>query len=291
MKNFIQKLIIFTIPFLCFILISFIVFKVKQNNVQDEAEMIAQSECLLVGDSQMQRINPAFFSGKTTNIASSGEHFYFTYHKLKRILENKNNKVKKIVLGVSVHNFSPIYTKSFDVSMKEGKSSFERYFYFLPSYYSNDFSNFGETSLHLITKSLFKSAEWGGFYESENREPTKKIIDKTFEMHYAINEKDLGRNKFQQKKYLDKIDSLCTANKIQLFICSLPYHDEYKKQIEKKYFQIFNDAVDDLNSRSKINFLSESPDVTWMSDANHLSVDGAAIYSKKINQIITSSSN
>jgi len=287
MKKFAFKLLNFGLIGLIFVFLSLIFVFIIQKKVNSDSQKIAGYQNLIMGDSQMQRLNSNLFPFKTKNIASSGEHFYFTYQKLKCIIQNKNNKVQKVVLGLSIHHFSPVYNRLFDTKFSEGQSSLKRFLYFIPISYYNEFVTLSGTSASNFIKGLFlKGADWGGEVKSDYSNPDEKSIKNLYESHFLINQSEEKYSQ-SQKKYLRKIDSLCLSNDIKLITCSLPYLSLYKKKINNDYFEFYNNAVSDLKRLNHINFISEIPKSNWMSDGVHLNNDGGAIYSKKINKIIT----
>ena len=288
MKKFIRRVFIFILPLFLLVFYFLIVYYYNNLKVKSELKDVSEMECLLMGDSQIQRLNPLLFSSKTKNIASSGEHFYFTYNKLLKILDNKNCKVEKVVLGASIHSFATVYNRLFDIDFPEGENSFKRYMYFISLLDNEDFFRLNDMPLLNYVSTIYSDPDWGGFFESEYSNPDSNIVNKTYNIHFS---RDGGQKKYcqSQKKYLYKIDSLCATNNIELFICSLPYHAVYKEQIQECYYAFFDSTIEKFEGKNYINLLLEEPTNDWMSDANHLNKIGATFYSKKINKIINQS--
>ncbi|MFO7863237.1 MAG: hypothetical protein R6U85_04495 [Salinivirgaceae bacterium] len=284
-RVFQRRLVVFSLPVFLAMLVTLGVYLAVKSNVDAKLEKMGAHETLIMGDSQMQRINGKYFSSTTKNTASSGEHFYITYNKLKHILNAQTSRVKRIVLGVSVHSFAPVYNRMLDLSLSEGKNSWERYLYFLSSYRVDEPFNIENIPVKNTLAGIYKGPDWGGLFESEHSNPDSATIERIYTMHFSGkgNAQKICEN---QRKYLYLIDSLCKANNIALFLCSTPYHSAYKNRISDKYFDFFHETMNHFNANQHINFLSEPPNAAWMSDANHLNVEGAAIYSKKIDQII-----
>lgn len=285
MRKFITRLALFIIPSLLFVLGSIIWFYVIKSQTNSEFQQISEYENILMGDSQIQRINPSFFESKTKNLANSAEHFYFTYKKLEQILKNKNHKIKKIILGVSVHSFSPVYDRLFDINSPEGKRSFRRNLYTISPFLNNEFVKPKNLNVSDVVSGVLRKPTLGKFKESTNTNPDSTTINKAFKMHYSIknNEKKYS---LSQQKYLKKIDSTCSSNNIDLFLCSTPYHANYQQKIDSSYTTFFYNTINSLNKTKHINFLFETPLNKYMSDANHLNKVGAEFYSKKINQAL-----
>jgi len=254
---------------------SSIYYFTSKLKVESELKNISRYECLIMGDSQMQRIKPEFSDVNAFNFASSGEHYYFTYQKIKRLIGFKNHKIKSIIIGLSAHSFCPAYIRIFNKQFSEGRDSFIRYFYFFNKDNNND----------LLTKSTFKgiysTPDWGGLKISQFKEPDTSVIDKTFKIHYETN-KNENMYDSKQAKYLTRIDSICRANDITLFAVSLPYHPAYLSKIDSLYMNILNEAAGSLPNTIYINYLNQKINPNLMSDANHLNSEGADIYSKMI---------
>ncbi len=231
-----------------------------------------------MGDSQIGRLQSNIIDTRAYNFSSAAEHYYFTYHKLRCILENTNFKTKVVILGVSVHNFAPVYNRLFDLNFPEGKNSLKRYIYFLN--FSND-CNFINSINQVLSREfisgIFSKPSLEGSIKSENSNPSADIINETFEMHYSI-KRDENKFCFSQRENLYKIDSLCKVKNIELILISTPYHIKYKSQIKPEYFNFFTDVLTKLKHRKHINFLNDNPDPAFMSDANHLNVKGALYY-------------
>ena len=286
MRKFVYKIFIFFgLPFIIFISITLFFYHTNLQKTELRFKHISEYKYLLMGDSQIQRIDNKFFSEGTYNFASSGEHFYFTYQKLLKIFRYKKHKTTKIVLGVSIHNFAPVYNRLFNVKFSEGIKSLKRYIYFIDIFTKNEFTiSLADKPIDVI-KSIYQEPDWGGLNKSNKENPDSKIIKLTLNMHYKIknNESEFC---VSQKKYLNLIDSLCIANNVELFIVSLPYHPEYRDNIQKKYLDFFHTTISELENSYHINFLEDTVNIKWMSDANHLNEKGSLFYSNKINAML-----
>jgi len=232
-----------------------------------------------MGDSQIQRINPEYFKCRTFNFGSSGEHYYFTYSKLRKLLSAKTCNIKIIVLGVSVHNFAPVYQRMVDLNCKEGKSSLERYFYFINFFDDETFNLKNSITQKDFLKGLTRKPDWSGFLESINKNPEKKDIERVLNIHYKVDTKiDFSK----QETYLEKIIRLCKKKNIKILALSTPIHQYYKSHIPEIYFKNFNDIMNKNPELKHLNFLNVNIPSDYMSDGNHLNKDGAKIYSKLI---------
>lgn len=285
MRKFIIKIITFCIPALLLFISTLIFYYISKSKIDSKLNELSEYQFLLMGDSQMQRLNGDLMSKKAKNIASSGEHFYFTYHKLHTLAENKNHKIDKLLLGVSIHNFAPVYNRLFNIDFSEGKSSLERYIYFIRPFDDFNFITSFDGLFTSVVSAIYSTPDWGGFRQSTNSNPNEEIINTTFNMHFLImqNEEKFSNS---QRTYLYKIDSLCTYNNIDLILISTPYHSRYKEKIDAEYFEFFSESLKKLNHRTHLNYITDSIDPSFMSDANHLNNLGAIKYSEIIEKEI-----
>lgn len=283
MKKFGFKLLIFSLPALLFFVLTTMFYFFSKSKVNSKLKEISKYKCLLMGDSQIQCLNEALIGENSKNIASFGEHYYFTYNKLQKITKNKNHKIDKVILGVSIHNFSPVYNRLFNLDFPEGKKSLRRYLYFIQI--SNNSNFIKKLLVKQLILSVYSAPDWGGFYVSNNSNPSIEIINKTFNMHYSRKQNE---EKFSnsQKTYLYKIDSICTSNNIELKLISAPYHIKYKEKIDVEYYAFFSKTLEKLNQRHHLNFITDKVDSSFMSDANHLNKFGGKYYSEMIRKEI-----
>ena len=233
MRKFGISLLIFSIPALILVISTLIFYNFNKVKVDLKIKEISEYECLLMGDSQIQRLNGNFLAYNSKNVASSAEHFYFTYNKLLKFIEDKSHKVDKVILGVSIHNFAPVYNRLFDLNFPEGKSSFRKNLYFIPFFDNDDFINLRDLPISELIVGIYSGPVWGGFFESNYLNPKTETINKTFNMHFSI-KKNEERYSNSQRRFLYKIDSLCSTNKIELILVTTPYHPIYKEQIQKE---------------------------------------------------------
>ncbi len=253
------------------------------SKIHTDAKLSELSEYphLLMGDSQIQRIHGELIFENAQNIASSAEHYYFTYQKLLRLVQNKNHQIDTLILGVSIHSFAPVYNRLFSIRFPEGKRSLERYLYFIPLFDESNFLTEFEHLLKPLMVGIFSSPYWGGFHESDHSNPTEETINTTFDMHFSIKQNE-EKFSYSQRAYLYKIDSLCTANNIDLILLSTPYHPLYKEKLDSDYIDFFSATLGKLDHRYHLSFIADDIDPNLMSDANHLNKLGAIKYSKII---------
>lgn len=237
---------------------------------------------VLMGDSQMQRIDPSIAAVNAFNVASTGEHFYFTWQKL-QCMVGTSSRLQGILLGVSIHNFSPFYEKIFDINTPEGRSSLKRYFAFLRD--ESFLKQKDRLNLALLKEIVFSEATINGFKKSKHSHPHKSIIERALNLHYGDAEQTYCES---QVYYLKKIVTFCHENGLELYFISTPYHPYYFDHIHPYYRKVFNEIMQQFQDIPHINFLSDLVSAECMSDGNHLNQEGAKRYSDLVRTRIIS---
>lgn len=282
MRSFLIKSIKFV--FTCLVAYYFIVFSYNSIDIRQRFKKINGHRLLILGDSQLQRLETDLVGDSTYNFASSGEFYLVTYHKLLRLIDQNPGKFNAVLLGISVHSFAPTYNRLMNVDFFDGQSSLERYFYFLPLSESWTFAHHEPSRLF---KSIDKTTEWGGAFSSVRSNPDSSIINETLRSHYGI-QKNEGRFCDEQSLYLKKIDSLCIAKQIRLVLVTCPYHQDYLSKVDSSYIVHYQTVLSSLRTKAHISFLDDRVRPEWMSDACHLNRSGSAVYSMRIKQALDS---
>lgn len=291
MRKFIISFIIKTCLLIVCVISLVVLYIYKTSLIDEELKKIAKTNSLLImGDSQMQRLNPELFDDKTYNFSSRSEHYFFTHSKLKKIFSTPKHTIKKVLLGVSIHSFSPMYKKTFDVRYIEGKYSFRRFMFFNNFIKSNEFSNFSFFFKYnsCFIDGLYRDVEKDGYYKSLGKNPNNAIIDRIYDVHYPNDIEN--RITLSQEKYLNNIIDLCSKNSVKLILISTPMHSYYKEKVDNRFYNVLSKIIKQSNCEY-INFLNENTPINYFSDANHLNVNGAIVYSKKINYLINLNKN
>ena len=290
---FIRLIYFFSIPFALFILFTLLYYYSYKQYVSSDLKKISEYECIIMGDSQLQRLQSELFKYKTFNFASSGEHYYFTYQKIKKIVGFKDQKIKKIILGVSLSSFGPAYNRLFDLNFSEGQNSLERYFYFI-NLNDNEFFKpkdiFKKNIFRNILKGIYIKPDWGGLFVSNSENPDSLTVNKVFNIHYGIKKNERVVSE-EQIKYLINIEQLCNENNIDLYLVSGPIHPMYKKNVDSIYYDVLTSTVLSLKNTKYINYLNEKTKPNLISDPVHLNSKGADIYTKMISDSLNIKTN
>ncbi len=281
MKSFLKSLFIFLLLPISLAVLTFLVReKITDCKLQEIAN---EYDNIIMGDSHMARLNPNMFDEKTINIATPGEHYFYTYFKLKKLTSSHSFKFSNVIIGVSPINFSPALQKIFDLRNIEAKTMLKKNLMFLD--FNNDEYNLEKyLSLNYTYIGIFWPTEWGGFINSNNSFTDSTNIYNALDIHY--NKREL-HNLSVQDKYLIKIIQLCKDNSIKLYCVSTPVAYEYRKKIpveyRLKYYSIMKRFIKDA---MWVN-LSESilPD-SLFADADHLNEHGSKFVTPIVNKVL-----
>lgn len=256
--------------------------KIKLNA---EFETIATNySYLIMGDSQTQRLPEDVFDKTTFNFSNKAEHYCFTYYKLKKLFSQETRNTKLILLGVSVHNFSPMSRKLFNLEKEEGLSSLKNYLYYLNIFDNEAFLFFDMVSEMRFYQGVLKGPLKNRVVRSSKKNPKKEDVLRAIEMHFSAD--GLDKSVDDQIYFLTKIVDLCNKNKVNVFFISTPVHHNYRENIPAKELDKFYQIVKKFNVH-QINYLDSVVADSLMSDGNHLNIQGAKYYGELISQEIS----
>jgi len=279
MKQFIYKTVLFIImPPVFFALVYFFNLQRRNNYIQDIA---INNEVIIMGDSQIQKINPDYFKQKTFNFSSIGETYNVTYYKLNKIFSQKENNIKTVIIGASVHNFTFDSEKRYDIKTPEGKYILRKNIYYMNLFNDHVFPFKYKLVEKLFYSGILRSPKYSGYGASTNENPTKDIIDFILNRHYDIRS---DVETFNQEEYFNKIITLCKKMNVRIIITSTPYHNYYKDNIPEYDLNKFNSFIKSYNNVTYFNYLNDKTPDSLFSDGNHLNIKGGNRYAKKMSQ-------
>jgi hypothetical protein len=247
-KKFNFKLFKFLVRVLLVIFLLLVIGYVKEKYQFNLNKEFLNNKNVFIGDSHIQKsIDPSKFK-QTINIAQVSESFYYSFFKLKYLIDQKI-QIKSVYFGVGYHSFSSYYDKYTFGKFSEDIRA--RYFYILPfsenlSFGVNHFKTVLDFSKSLISKnSTFHAANdlnhtfLGGhtnFFVNFKLD-TSFIKRRAKEQYY--NENRLCKISQVNSSYFDSIVSICKRNNIKLTLVSTPVHPYYDKCVPKFFKNYF----------------------------------------------------
>lgn len=294
MKQFLKKIFTFFVIPGCLIVILGIIATTLISN-SSYFRIDSKVTDLYIGDSHMQMAVIDSLLENSENIGLASESFYFSYFRLKKILDSENN-LKSVYLGFSYHNISSYYDDF--IYGKWTYSVSPKYFHVLSygeqirmifhnrgrleHYFKNIFN---ETYAPLFGKSKL------GGYSNHYTCPKKAIYSVDSVMNLRIIEqyykgKELAEFSEINLLYLEEIVNLCIKYNIDLVCFKTPLKPEYEKRIPAAYFEKYNELVNKYNFRL-INFNGLVLDEwSYSPDGDHLSKSGALKMSKYLVELL-----
>jgi len=265
-------------PMVFFTLIYFFNLQKRNGYIQNIAK---NNDVLLMGDSQIQKINPDYFKQKTFNFSSIGETFNVTYYKLNKIFSQKGNNIKTVIIGASIHNFTFDSEKRYDIKTPEGKYILRKNIYYMNLFNDPVFPFKNKLIERLFYSGILRSPKYSEYNASANKKPTKEIIDFILNRHYNIRS-DIET--FNQEKYFDKIINLCGKMNVKVIITSTPYHKYYKENIPTYDLNKFNNVIKSHTNTTHFNYLNDKTPDSLFADGNHLNIKGGNKYAEEMSQ-------
>lgn len=287
MKRFLQQTVIFFgIPF-SIIIILLLSLNYINNKAMAEYKLDNGVKSLFIGDSHIQcAINVALIPN-VVNLAQSSETMFFSYFKIKYILQN-NPAIKTVYLGFSYHNIS-----TYGDEFTYGKYSYDiasRYFFILPLEQKKEIVKHNLNQPKMLGKllvngfnTLYTEKEnysfLGGYKNGyKNVMAVKKSMDNRLDLQFYESGK-LRDFSSVNVKYLNKIALLCNQKNIELVILQTPLHAYYKNHIPLKFIQKY----DALTSLYKFKIIDLGNlilnDSCYFPNGDHVSERGAVLTS------------
>ncbi len=214
------------------------------------------------------------------NIAQDCECFYFSYFKIKNLLDN-NESIDTLYLGFSFHSLSDYYD---DFIFGQNSAHITaRYFFVFPNSEKVRFLKYNQENVSLLLKNAIESGwkkEWMGGYENifKGQSAAQKSMDKRALFQFYENGKPVGFSAINHE-YLEKTVQLCREKKVELRFLNTPLHDYYQGKIPAEHVQKYEAAVR-VHQLKVVDFAGlVLGDDCFIPDGDHVSEKGAAIAS------------
>lgn len=247
MKRFIKNIVSFLglIIVLLFVIIITINKSILKN--KNNFKISPTINKIILGHSHPEGAFNDSIIKNSRNLASSGELYFYTYLKLKTLLE-ENKGIKQVYLGFTnnqITNDMEKWTKDdVNISHNIGKyspvMSYNDYKYIAqknPLGVIKSLGNVFKTSINFLSsknKKFIDYKGWGGYNYM-----TKNHVDSLIQAQNKglVYVQDVSKANYINLYYLDKIVALCQALKIKLFLVRTPFHNKYLGFKNEKLFQ------------------------------------------------------
>ncbi len=250
---------------------------------------------LIMGDSQAECSYNDLFIENTLNIADSGESYFYTYFKLKKIVED-NQQISKVYLEFSNNKIfkneeEKIWGKNYLSRLKNYASLIpikEQLFLLKKSgkVFLNPFLRaFNNNLIHLISlKTSYHKDRFGGYLKLKDSKigyinTHKDSLANIFLKREFFNVEDF--KKTNSYRYLKKIINLCKEKRIEIILVRSPKNSCYLMINSEIAFQKNISQFKDVTFLDFKDFFLEDDAYR---DCEHLNSTGAKIFSSYFNK-------
>jgi len=286
MKLFLQRIILFLFVLFCISVAFIAALGLLNVRAFKNYKVDPNITTAFMGDSHIQcSVNDALLT-KSKNFSQSAEASYYTYHKMKILLEHNPN-IKKVYLGLGYHNISTHYDNY--IFGEHAKDIAARYFFILPlkdqlkilAYNPSDFfellgnvwsNGFKNLNLDNADNTVLGRYEnyWSGVAAK------KSSIDKRLELQFYKNGKLRDFSAFNIE-YIQNIIGLCRAKNVALIIVNAPVHPYYKSKVPAPFLNKYDDLVSANHLKSFSFDALKLTDSSYVPDGDHISAEGSVL--------------
>ncbi|HEV3223197.1 MAG TPA: hypothetical protein VGZ90_09975 [Puia sp.] len=292
MKLFIRNLMLFTITCLIAFAVLVTIEKTILNNM-GQFKLSMGVKYIFMGHSHPQMDYNDKLIDSSVNLASSGEAYFYTYIKLKKILESNSDK-KIVFVEFSNNNIISQMNKWIwnDIYIYD---RYRLYWSYTPNterkllYTKNpeasilcDIKSVVTNVYYIFSlKNIAKDERMGGYLHLE-RDKTDSLLQAS--LIYARNKRPDMSISPVNLMYLRKIIQICKDNGTKVILIRSPLHpvyDEFKN--ESRYEEVLNSQFNDVEFLDLKNFPMINSDY---GDLEHLNYRGAKKYSLFFNKLL-----
>lgn len=251
------------------------------------------SEYIILGHSHPECAFNDSLIEKVENISKSGESYFYTYFKAKKIIED-NIQVNTVFIEFENQQIDKESGDAWIFSDASISNMFSKYspFMNISDYIllllENSKAVLNSQSIatmrnieFLINNEAFKAQSWGG-YKFLVRDKTDSLIS----VMPRVNVKQ--KSDFEISKinieYLEKIIAFCKSKGVNVYFIRSPLHAKYEGLInERKFMEIYNERFENI----KFLDFKDYPLHNWeFGDLSHLNYKGAKEFSIFFNQLL-----
>lgn len=286
MKSFVFKVLLYVaIP----VLIGFALFYTSYGLIsKDTYWSTKDTKYIFCGHSHPECAFQDKLMPNSMNISKSGESYFYTYMKLKKILP-ANDKIETVYLEFGTNNiFKVMDTWTFEdkiigqniprfhpIMLSEELRLLQVY---KPDYRVNLLPKtflkenlFTIYSALVIKKGFRSNTRFGGFVPLKRLKTTQDLVEQGDINPDSL---ELSATSFY---YLNKIEKLCKSTKKNLVLVRCPVHKDYTHPKQEEIFlQVKKQILPDLKF---IDFGHLITDNQYFADKGHLNVEGATYFS------------
>jgi hypothetical protein len=230
---------------------------------------------------------------RTINLSDNGENYFYTYVKLKKLLESNKN-IKNVFLSFTNNQIAKAYDSTTIWNQEYVNFRYPKYaanitskeFFILlknnPLGVIKAQQKAFKNNVHLVfdEQRIINRGYWGQFNYLK-RDKTDSLVKTMSESTIQLKKMDYA---LETLNYLDKIISLCNMYKINIFLVRSPLH---KKSAKLNNEQLFQKLVNEKYKNIPFLDFKDFPlNNTDFGDLDHLNYKGSTKFSVFFNSLI-----
>lgn len=292
MKSSVHKIFYFITSILAICILLVAIFIVATNAKAKSFRIDHDKTKVFMGDSHMRyAVNDSLLT-HSINLGNSSESVYFSYYKLKRLLQ-ANPSIETIYWGFSYHNISSYYNEY--IYGKYAQEIAANYFYLLPfteqlqmiKWNSRRWPSFVNAILKSGVKVWRKENTFEGGFDNPyiNTTINKETMNRRLNFQYYTNG-NLNSFSSLNLNYFENFVEHCKAQHVELVIVNTPMHPYYKAKIPQAYIDKYDSLTQHYNLRTIDLTILDLPNHSFQPEGDLVSMDGALRATEEIKTII-----
>jgi len=291
MKKFFKKVAFFFLSIIVFLIIDEVFINSRLNN-NELYKIDPSTDVLILGNSHPEcSLNDSLIN-HSINFSQSAECYFYTYYKLKKLVE-ANPHIKTVIVEYT----NTVFRKEMDNWLFEEAylgSKYPKYsqllsikdnsllFYKNPGPYLIAYKDALKAKGRLLLKRntcVYNEFEWGGY--------SYLVRDKIQQIKKDITKSDIQKINPDEEltstlniSNLKKIAGFCKANNLKLILFRSPLHPLYIKEFEVELTTLLKNDLQDIPFWDYSNYQLEDSEFADLEHLNHI---GAKRFSTAIN--------
>lgn len=269
-------------------------------------------DTLIIGASHaVAALDPQFFAG-AESVARNGEPLFFTYYKIKNLLEHNRN-IKTLILAFSPVQISKYHDYLFVSGMPECRANLMDYFFlmddsgrryfqkFTPEYimvsakydfglplsFVDDLRVIGRYYTNRINYRSYKF--WGGYHGVSGAHVEERIINKKIKYYFYGNDASFKESQ-TAIEHFKKMVQLCSEKSIRFIMVNTPKHEIFRKKTPAFYNLKHHSIIQEiLGAYPQVRYYDYSslylPDDNFF-DGDHLNRKGGQKFSEMFMNVL-----
>ena len=255
---------------------------------------ISGSETVFVGDSHIVTSIIPEQLDKTLNLATTGELYFVTYYKIRKLLEEGDGAITRVIIGYSYHNLSSFYDEM-PSNDRWFRTQFRDVYSFIPVW---KIASLDQVAISGLVTSAYKEhyftlksvnphfvSGWDGRPYRLDKADLEYRIDQQYYSYGTVRSKDS-----MQIFWRSRIIEVCLEHHTKPILMTTPLRPEYRNRVPDS-FRSIKDSLAAIYLAQGASYYDYAAltlaDSMWY-DYNHLNQYGAADFTSRIKGVLSS---